>query len=413
MLNILVVDDSEIKIERIKLVVHESYSNESLNVIVARNTSDAMTILLSNQEVNLLILDLNLPIRKGEKIKNKSGLNLLKEITRRFDISRPDSIIGLTSYQDIRNQVEARFQDEGWIITTFDLKESNWEEIIKNKISYLMSKKIYTPKTSKTPLVVILTAIKEEYIAVRAHLTNLKDKDIDDTSYEIGEFNLNKKLIANVVIRECGAKNSIAAMETERAISNHSPQLILFVGIAGSRKINDFKIGDVVIPEKIYSYESGKTDKNMFSARPDSGFLSFVFLEKAKKERLKNDWKKLIKGEYKNFSPTADIGIIASGDQLIEHYDSQVGEILNKHYNDTSVVEMEGFGFTKTISKQGRSQNNLITGLIRGVSDLIKQSKDLSCEFDRRPSEAKAMASDTASAFAFWMIYKLYENRGN
>lgn len=408
MLNIFIVDDSEVKIDRIKLVIKESFLPHSYKITIARNTSEAMEILLEKSKINLMILDLNLPIRVGGNVKVKSGLKLLKEITRREDISRPDSIVGLTSFNEIKSQVNEKFNKEGWVIAKFNLKESDWEELITNKIQYLMTTNISKDDVTATPLVVILTAIKEEYRAVRAHLINLKDKDKDDTSYEIGDFYWNNQLIANVVIRECGAKNSIAAMETERALNNHSPDLILFVGIAGSRKPNDFKIGDVVVPEKIYSYEAGKADKEMFSARPDGGFLTYAFTEKAKKERLKEDWKAMIKGRYEDFSPNADIGIIASGDQIVEHYDSHVGKILHKYYNDTSAIEMEGFGFTKTLSRQGRKKSNLITGLVRGISDIIEKEEDQGSTIDKRPSHAKDMASDTASAFAYWMIFKIY-----
>ena len=408
MLNIFIVDDSEEKINRIKMVINESFLDHSFTTIIAKNIADAMSILLQGGVIDLMILDLNLPIRKGENVREKSGLKLLKEIARRTDITRPTSIIGLTSFSEIKTQVNQVFNKEGWVIAKFKLSETDWEELITNKISYLMTESTESNKVNEIPLVVILTAIKEEYKAVRSHLIDLQDRDKDDTSYEMGNFHWNDKLIANVVIRECGAKNSIAAMETERAIQHHSPDLILFVGIAGSRKGNDFKIGDVIIPEKIYSYEAGKTDKDMFSARPDGGFLSYSFVEKAKKERLKDDWKSMMKGTYTDYSPSADLGIIASGDQLIEHYNSNVGETLNKHYNDTSVIEMEGFGFTKTVSRQGRAKDKLITGLIRGISDVIQKDDNQEKETDRRPSFAKELASDSASAFAYWMIYKLY-----
>ena len=107
-------------------------------------------------------------------------------------------------------------------------------------------------KEQPLPIVVILTAIKEEYRAVRSHLKNIEDADKKGVGYEKGIFELNGNDIVQVIIRECGATNNIAAQETEKAISNFNPDMILFVGIAGSRKPNDFKIGDVIFPSKIY-----------------------------------------------------------------------------------------------------------------------------------------------------------------
>lgn len=265
-------------------------------------------------------------------------------------------------------------------------------------------------KQNDLPTVVILTAIQEEYLAVKEHLTNVVDGDRNNTDYEIGIFEYNGKGIANVIIRECGAKNTTASQETERAINYFNPNMMMFVGIAGSRKPNDFKIGDVIFPDKIYYYEGGKAALNSFKARPDAISPTFELLEKAKKERKKKDWMAMIKGKYSD-SVKANIGIIASGEQLIDHHDSEIGKILNEHYNDSSAVEMEGYGFAKAASRQGSETKNIIVGVVRGISDIIELSADKQAEVskDRRPDNAKLFASDTAAAFAFWLILKTYE----
>lgn len=257
------------------------------------------------------------------------------------------------------------------------------------------------------PTVVILTAIQEEYMAVKSFLKEVVDADHDDTTYEVGLFSLYDKDIAKVIIRECGAKNAIAAQETERAINNFHPEAIFFVGIAGSRKPKDFSLGDVIFPEKIYSYEGGKSEKNAFSARPDLAGTTYTLYEIAKKERRKDEWKTLIKNDWQN-EVRADLGVIASGEKLIEHYESDIGKILTEHYNDTSAVEMEGFGFAKAATKQGRSKRQMMIGVVRGISDIIEQPNKKELVTDRRPDDAKKLASDTAAAFAFWLIFKAF-----
>lgn len=271
--------------------------------------------------------------------------------------------------------------------------------------------KDYKTKTNmkeRLPLVVILTAIKEEYSAVRIHLKDIEDCDSKGTAYEKGVFELDGFKIAEVIIRECGAKNNIAAQEAERAINNFRPKMMLFVGIAGSRKPNDFKIGDVIFAEKIYSYEGGKATKESFKARPEAESPTYTLIEKAKKERGKEDWKQLIKGSYE-IKPNADIGIIASGEQLIDHHNTEIGIILKEHYNDSSAVEMEGYGFVKAIKRQGMESSNTIYGVVRGISDIVEEdSNQKEIEKDRRPENAKIFASDTAAAFAFWLIKKTF-----
>lgn len=263
---------------------------------------------------------------------------------------------------------------------------------------------------AQLPTVVILTAINEEYSAVKNHLNEVVEADQNDTNYEAGIFKLHGKEIAKVFIRECGAKNTTASQEAERAIQHFQPDLMFFVGIAGSRKPNDFSVGDVIFPEKVYSYEGGKSEKDAFVARPEIADMTYALKEIAKKERRKDDWKSLIKGNWSS-DVKADLGVIASGEQVVEHYNSDIGRILTKHYNDTSVVEMEGFGFAKAASRQGRETSNILIGIVRGISDIIEQpSKNKTASIsDRRPANAKKFASDTAAAFAYWLIFKLYK----
>lgn len=267
------------------------------------------------------------------------------------------------------------------------------------------------------PVVVILTAIKEEYAAVRAHLdpdsiTVLKR---DSVLYEEGIFKYNDQQIAKVIIKECGPRNPGTAQETQRAITNFRPQCILFVGIAGSRKPNDFGIGDVIFPSNVHYYEGGKSELDSSKPRPDDVKPTFSLCEIARLERHKPDWKRLIKGDLDR-EVSADLGVIASGEQVVEHFDSEIGKILTKHYGDTACVAMEEYGFLNSVQRQGVEFATMIAGVVRGVSDILEgSSSETSAEnlSERRPTSTKKLASNTAAAFAFWLIIKAFQDTHN
>ena len=67
---------------------------------------------------------------------------------------------------------------------------------------------------------------------------------------------------------------------------------------------------------------------------------------------------------------------------------------------------MEGFGFAMAATRQAY---NIPFGVIRGISDIIQQSNSSAIIYDRRPHEMKQFASDTAAAFAFWLISKVFD----
>ncbi len=258
------------------------------------------------------------------------------------------------------------------------------------------------------PKVVILTAIQEEYEAVRAHLSSLSDDFFEGTAYEKGDFSVeHHHPIAEVFIRLCGQSNINAAVEAERAVHAFQPDYMFFVGIAGGRK--DVAIGDVVFGSKIYYYEVQKITAEGAKYRPDQATPTYEIEEIAKMAQTKPEWQQWIKGRKKRFQ--VKVGAIASGEKLIDAYDSVVATDIDRHFNDTLAVEMEGFGFGRVLSKQGGKARHIYFGVFRGISDLLKAPAQPNSSEGKRPTGAKQVASRTASALAFWTLYNHIANK--
>ena len=84
--------------------------------------------------------------------------------------------------------------------------------------------------------VVVLTALGVEYAAVRAHLAGVRlRRTRSGTRYDVGLVP-GEHLDWEVYLGEVGMGNSGAAAEVAGAIETFSPQLILFVGVAGGLK---------------------------------------------------------------------------------------------------------------------------------------------------------------------------------
>lgn len=244
------------------------------------------------------------------------------------------------------------------------------------------------------PVVVILTAIPVEYQAVKVCVEHTKEDIAEDgTIYESGVFRSDGQQWT-VVIRETGAGNVPATSAVHLAWERYHPDVMLFCGIAGGRK--DVEIGDVVVPDKVYNYHSGRVELD-FSARPVTYCPSQAIIERAKLEGQSHDWTRAeITSERSAKETKVLVKPIASGEELVASRNSDTLERISRHYNDAVAIEMEGYGFLHAAQKCGVKERLLI----RGISDLLDKKQ----ESDRQ--DCQQLASRNAAAFAFHVLRK-------
>ncbi len=242
--------------------------------------------------------------------------------------------------------------------------------------------------------VVILTAIPVEYEAVRAHLTDLRREKHGRVIYQRGTFSTANQ-VWDVVIRETGPGNVRAAVETLLAIHYFDPALVLFIGVAGGLK--DVRLGDVVVPTKVYAYESGRANVDSFQARPQIVTPTFPLMQLAQAEAKEKDWLRWLTKPIPDMPPQVRTAPIASGESVVASPHSAIYKFLRTNYSDAVAVEMESYGFLLAVY----FHPEVDALVIRGISDLIKNKQ----RTDR--SNFQALAARHASAFAFEILAKI------
>jgi nucleoside phosphorylase len=242
--------------------------------------------------------------------------------------------------------------------------------------------------TAQLARVVIVTALPVEHAAIRSLMVGTaEERHPKGTIYDRGHF-----LSWDILLVQVGAGNTVAAQETERAITFFDPQLALFAGIAGG--IKDVALGDVVAATKVYGYESG-TDRDSFNPRPEVGTSSYPLVQEARRVARGAEWHERIQHTRSSTQPVlrAFVAPIAAGEKVIKASDGTVATLLRQSYGDALAVEMEGAGFLR--AAYASSVDAIV---IRGISDLL----DGKAQADA--SGSQEIASDHAAAFAFELL---------
>lgn len=251
--------------------------------------------------------------------------------------------------------------------------------------------------SSNCPTAVIITALQIERIAVVEHLRDVSEEPpLSGSIYRRGIFD-DCSEPWEVIVAEIGAGNIGAAAEAERVISHYSPEIAIFVGVAGA--IKDLKHGDVVASAKVYGYESGKDDKGGFKTRPEVQLATYALEQRARYEAGEPDWRQRIKRVDETShaaNPDARVAPIAAGEKVVASNRSRTYQFIREHYGNAVAVEMEGHGFLLGVRMNHPTQGIVV----RGISDLV-EDKDEANDDTWQP-----IAARHAAAFAFQILAK-------
>lgn len=242
----------------------------------------------------------------------------------------------------------------------------------------------------------MITALEVESRAVAEHLRpGRRLHEARGTVYEIGVF-AGAHGSWQVPLAEVGAGNTSAGIELDRAVAVFSPDVVLFVGIAGG--VKDVSIGDVVAADAVYDYESGKETEAGLLSRIKTRTPSHRLVQHARAVSRAGLWQDGVLPQPPAAPrPRALVKPIAAGSKVVGHDRSQTAELLRVHCGDAVAVETEGFGFL-----HGAYVNAGLDALvIRGISDRLN---DKGAENDE---VEQPLAARHAAAFAFALLDSL------
>ncbi len=252
--------------------------------------------------------------------------------------------------------------------------------------------------------VLIVTALPLELKAVRRGLKNLGSATMAGATVEFEQFSVPGHEWL-VVAGECSAGNHEASLFVTKAIQQFGPfELIIFVGVAATRKPDDAPIGSVMVSKFVYlagvgKYKGGKFEGRSRQLRPDPTLVSY-----AEKVVRDEEWQSRITPPYagtqpddedypKPYPPTAKVCPIVSVEAVSADLDSSLEQQINQAYQDATGLEMEGYG-----ALIAAEQEETPCIVVRGVSD-DRIGKNARLDKIHQP-----IAAGHAAAFAFELL---------
>jgi nucleoside phosphorylase len=245
---------------------------------------------------------------------------------------------------------------------------------------------------------VVLCALLVELRAVRAQMQAYGA--VGQRTVAGGEIYLTGALAGEHVTWEVFAacterSNPAAAASLANAINNFSPQLALYVGIAGGIT-GKVALGDVVAATTVVDYDQGKETPAAYEPRELQLHSSFDLTQTALHIAASENWRGQIdRGES---DPDARFAVhiepIAAGGKVIAASGSPTAQLIEQIAPRAVAVETEGAGFLATV-RRFQSVSGIV---VRGISDMRdgKQASDA--------QGSQKMAAARAAAFAFALL---------
>ncbi len=230
--------------------------------------------------------------------------------------------------------------------------------------------------------VAIITALKEEYEAVRARLTDLQEIPANTGhqypnlyGWVLGKIpKADGSGAYRVLLAWAGYSGNLRTLiTTTRTIDRWHPRYVLFSGIAGGLKKDELRQGDVVVSQAIWYYEYGKVSDGEFkprhreSFRVDGGLLSSA----GSFDSATPAWKKCRPPHpLSDREPKLVLGMIGSGEKVIDDLEPAFVRAILAARPELQAIEMEAAGACVAIEHARDEGKQVGFLMIRGISDM-------------------------------------------
>ena len=389
MIKVLIVDDSDNKIQSIRKVLVERCQIPDNLIDDAKSVSSGITALVSKQ-YQLLILDLVLPQFDGDHPEENDGLSFLNDINGNQSVNLPVQVICLTEYADIIKENQKKFDqllvssvvkqegDTSWV-SQLAANVNHTVKLHNHFLEYYAKKDVYD--------VGVICALQEEFDQMLIAFGEDKWNSLQyaNLPYQFKNCIINTESMSDLhIIAACAGGAGMVPTSTLSSImynTFHVNQLFM-TGFTGGMMNDDVELGDILISKAVQNYPAGKIIDspegdvkllkemqqipvnaqliNLFSDFVTNADVISKLNTKIKKQNLQVNERDYYKVEC---APTVCVPFVLSS--------SIVQDELKRDNRKILGIDMEGFALyycAHQLSKQAL--------WIKGVSDMANRDKD-------------------------------------
>lgn len=342
---ILIVEDLAEKAQRLRAAVVAGGVDEA-SLITTSSLEQAKQVL--RRGVSILLLDLQIPERFGDPPSRDGGLKLLRWMERhRSPAGSPSHIIAITGYEvegadnDILNRM-------GVSVLRYAPSTTTWSTFITGLVSRTMGP---TSPTRERVTAVIITAVDVEL----EHARKVFHRD-DGEEIRLGVCWYRARVGKSLVVLAMASQMGLAPAATlvSKAIHLWKPQAIIGVGICAGIKDQCVELGDVIVPNPVWDYGSGKLTDELL--KPDPRPIPLlervrVLLESARVKEVLHLWAKETLANKPKTAPTLHIVPAVSGAAVVA--DSMTAEIITRQGRKAAALDMENYAIYYASTNSG------------------------------------------------------------
>ncbi|QAT85977.1 hypothetical protein EJ065_4426 [Corallococcus coralloides] len=349
MINILIADDSTEKVARIKSLISEILTDDEARVLHASTVSEAVSFLRT-ESFDLLVVDLNIPIRKQEAPRPDGGLKIIQSLQQRRDLHLPTHVLGLTAYTELLLENAQTFESDLWHVVKYSPDTTEWMDQIGRKLIHIAESKSKSSSVFETDLAIVtaLHSIELENVLKLDAGWRTRSVEGDATIYHEGVFQRGSRQLKVVAAAAVEMGMPATTALSMKIISTFRPKYIAMTGICAGVK---GQFGDILIADHSWDYGSGKSKSttggpSIFLPAPSQiqidpllkSKINYFLMDQSTLRTIQSRWT----GPYPPSNLAAKMGPIASGAAVLENKPI-IADILS-HNRKVIGVEMETYG---------------------------------------------------------------------